>query len=530
MTIDIVVPSLGESITEATIAKWLKKVGETIEVDEIIAELETDKVTQEIYSSSSGKIVDILYPEGSDVSIGTIIAKIDNSTSVVKEKITKKAEEKDLDLNRQLGEKNKSIQEDTKEELIKVPNVGESITEVTVAKWMKKVGDPINVDEILVEIETDKATQEIYSGIDGTLSEIYFVEGKDVKVGETIGKIIGSAKMRVDSLENGIKEISEIKENKVDLNYDSLDPSRIRRSGFQNKITLNDIKEFLHGKVLSPAVRKVVLEKNIDLKNVIGSGPRGRITKHDVDLLKQGDTLIATGLKDSNEERKSMSRMRQSIAKRLKEAQNTAAMLTTFNEVDMTAVKELRSKYKENFEKKYSVKLGFMSFFIKASISVLKEIPEVNAEIDGKDIVYKNRYDIGVAVGTPQGLLVPVIRNADNKSFSEIEKEIIYFGKLARDNKINLEQMKDGTFTISNGGVYGSMLSTPILNTPQSGILGLHNIVDRPVVVNGDITVRPIMYLALTYDHRIIDGREAVTFLVKLKSIIEKPEKLLFDL
>ena len=520
--LDITVPSLGESITEAVIAKWLKKEGEIVNKDEVIAELETDKVTQEIYSPKTGIIKKILFQEGEEVKIGETIVNIEE-----KNIDDQKIEEKEVKNSNVSGEQNKII----------VPSLGESISEALISKWMKSPGENVKKGEAIVELETDKVTQELYVESSGVLKEILFNEQEEVKIGETIG-IIDLIEHETEDSNDGsdlvntnepTKDIKEETENAKDL-----DPKKIKRTSLNNKIGVNDLREFIQDVSLSPSARKFINESKNEINNLNTIATNGRVTKESFSNLKLDSGLNAFSaneniLSNSTDVSKPLSKMRQSIAHRLKEAQNTAAMLTTFNEIDMGNVISLRAKYKDYFLKKYDTKLGFMSFFTKACISVLKEIPEVNAEIKNNNIIYKNRYDIGIAVGTDKGLVVPVLRNADKMNFAEIESSIIEYGNLAKNNKITIEHMKDGTFTISNGGVYGSMLSTPILNPPQSGILGLHNIVKRPVVVENEIVIRPIMYVALTYDHRIIDGKQAVTFLVRLKQIIENPEEMIFE-
>ncbi|MDA9708477.1 2-oxoglutarate dehydrogenase complex dihydrolipoyllysine-residue succinyltransferase [Alphaproteobacteria bacterium] len=518
--LDVIVPSLGESITEAVIAKWLKKEGEIVNKDEVIAELETDKVTQEIYSPKAGIIKKIFFQEGEEVKIGETIVNIEEK-NIDKKKI----EEKELKNSSVGGEQNKII----------VPSLGESISEALISKWMKSPGENVKKGEPIVEIETDKVTQELYAESSGVLKEILFNEEEEVKIGETIGVIDLIAHETEDSIDSElvntnepIKDIKEEKENEKDL-----DPTKIKRTSLNNKIGVNDLREFIQDVSLSPSAKKFINESKNEINNLNTIATNGRVTKESFSNLRLDSRLNASAnensLSNSTDVSKPLSKMRQSIARRLKEAQNTAAMLTTFNEIDMENVISLRAKYKDYFLKKYDTKLGFMSFFTKACISVLKEIPEVNAEIKNNNIIYKNRYDIGIAVGTDKGLVVPVLRNADKMNFAEIESSISEYGNLAKNNKITIEDMKDGTFTISNGGVYGSMLSTPILNPPQSGILGLHNIVKRPVVVENEIVIRPVMYVALTYDHRIIDGKQAVTFLVRLKQIIENPEEMIFE-
>jgi 2-oxoglutarate dehydrogenase E2 component (dihydrolipoamide succinyltransferase) len=403
---------------------------------------------------------------------------------------------------------------------IVVPALGESVTEATVSKWMKSVGDSVKADEALLELETDKVTLEVFAPAAGVLSEVRVDTGSTVEVGAVLG-IIGNG-----AAATAAKPAAR-------------EPSPAPASA-----------------TLAPAVRKLVDENKLDVRDIAATGRDGRVTKGDVlahlesrakapgptpapapppaaaspppaAVSPQPAAMRPTG---AREERVRMTRLRKRIAERLKQAQNTAAMLTTFNEVDMSNVIALRNAHKEAFEKKHGVKLGFMSFFLKAAIVALKEIPAVNAEIDGEDIVYKNHYDIGVAVGTEQGLVVPVVRDADRLGFAEIEGRIADFGRRARDGKLTLEELTGGTFTISNGGVYGSLLSTPILNPPQSGILGMHKTQPRPVAIGERVEIRPMMYLALSYDHRIIDGREAVTFLVRVKECIEDPQRILLDM
>ncbi len=412
---------------------------------------------------------------------------------------------------------------------IKVPALGESITEATVAKWFKKVGDPVEMDEQIAELETDKVTVEINAPEAGVLAEIAAAEGAEVEVGALLGRISADGESVAAPAPAAPPPLSE----------PAPEPE-----------TAPPPAAAAEPAPLSPAVRRLVEEHALDASQITASGKDGRLTKGDV--LAYLETAPAAESQtapvapepeaappappaprpvgDRSEERVRMTRLRRRVAERLKEAQNTAAMLTTFNEADMSAVLTLRAQYRESFEAKHGVRLGFMSFFVKASIAALREIPAVNAEIEGDEIVYKNYYDIGVAVGTPQGLVVPVLRDADARSFADIEGAINDFGVRARDGKLTMDDLTGGTFTISNGGVYGSLLSTPILNPPQSGILGMHKIEQRPVAVDGEVVVRPMMYLALSYDHRIIDGREAVTFLVRVKECIEDPERLLLDM
>ena len=399
---------------------------------------------------------------------------------------------------------------------ILVPSLGESITEATVAKWLKKKGDIVSKDEVLLELETDKATLEVYAQSDGTLSEIYFEAGQDVEIGAELADFIKGKNKNIskdDKQENS--EVKDDKNNEVEVKEveekiitpEIVSSVEVKRSGAGNKITKNDLQEFIGGKNLSPSQRRKDIFDKQD--NVVDS---------------ISDKIPLSTNKSS---RVPMTRLQRTMAERLKSSQNTAAMLTTFNEVDMSKVIEIRNRNKDNFERKYNVKLGFMSFFCNAVSLALKEIPIINSEIDGNDIIYHNHIDIGIALSAPQGLLVPVIRNVDLKPFSEIEQKIYDFGVEAKNSSITTAQMSGATFTITNGGIYGSMMSTPILNPPQNGILGLHQIKDRAIVENGEIKIKPMMYIALTYDHRAISGKEAVSFLVKVKEFIEKPERML---
>ena len=391
-----------------------------------------------------------------------------------------------------------------------VPTLGESVVEATVAKWMKSPGESINSDEPLVELETEKVTLEVPSPISGVLKEISAKEGESVEVGALLGIIS-------ESNNDSPTKNTSLQKNKEE-------------TALANTEKINKGKN----EHLSPAVQRIVTENNLNPSEITPSGKDGLITKGDAlnKLSDQDSSKLVSKTVSNNEleERVPMSRLRKVVAKRLKEAQNTAAMLTTFNEVDMTSIMSLRSEYKDHFEKEHKVRLGFMGMFVKASISALNSYPAVNAEINGDDIIYKKYNNIGVAVGTPQGLVVPVIKDAQNKSLAEIEKAISDMGLRAREGKIGMDELSGGTFTISNGGVYGSLMSTPILNPPQSGILGMHKIQKRPIAVGDDIKIRPMMYLAFSYDHRIIDGREAVSFLVKIKEIIEDPRRLILGI
>ena len=439
-------------------------------------------------------------------------------------------------------------------EKILVPVLGESITEATVSKWLKNKGETVDADEPIVELETDKVNLEVPSPVSGKLNEINFKDGSTVKVGEILGL--------VTEIEGEIKKSNEIKkiqpsnlqkneELKEKDNVIKLDPikEQAELDIFEEKDNRNEVNEEPlvlteevkntkieenfkeESRTLSPAVRKMVNENNIDVKSVKGSGKDGRILKGDlISLMGVNPPPSERKIKYGQEERIKMTRLRQTIAKRLKQAQENAALLTTFNEVDMTNIMNMRKENQDDFQNRYGIKLGFMSFFVKACIVALKNFPAVNAEIDNDTIVYKNYYNISFAVGTDKGLVVPVLKNADELSFADIEKNIKEISEKAKDGKLVIEDLQGGTFTISNGGVYGSMLSTPILNLPQSGVLGMHNIVDRPIVVDGEIKIRPVMYLALSYDHRIIDGKESVSFLKMIKESLEDPRRLFLDI
>lgn len=402
---------------------------------------------------------------------------------------------------------------------IMTPALGESVAEATVARWTKKVGDAVKRDEMLIELETDKVSLEVVSPADGVLTEILAAEGDTVLPGALLGRVTAgaaaspSAPAPAPAPAPGAAPVAAPVPAPVPAPVAAAAP-------------------------VAPSVRRIAAETGLDTSTVAGSGKDGRVTKGDALAALEARAAAPTVAAAPSaprpvhelEDRVKMTRLRQTIARRLKEAQNTAAMLTTFNEVDMSAVMALRNQYKDVFEKRHGVKLGFMSFFVKACVEALKDVPDVNAEIDGTELIYKNHYDIGVAVGTEKGLVVPVVRDAETLSLAGIEKAIGALGKKARDGQLSIDDMQGGTFTISNGGVYGSLMSTPILNTPQSGILGMHKIQDRPMVVGGQIVVRPMMYLALSYDHRVVDGRGAVTFLVKVKDYIEDPQRLLLDL
>ena len=431
-------------------------------------------------------------------------------------------------------------------EKLLVPVLGESITEATVSKWLKNKGESINADEPIVELETDKVNLEVPSPIDGVLSEINFNNGDTVEVGATLGIISDNKTGNVKIVKKEQRQTSkENPSNIVNFEKEKKQETKL----FEEKKTEQDIplvltdkplvltkeaiqtQKILSNKTLSPAVRKIVEENKIDIETLKGSGKDGRILKGDlINLMGVSPKPSDRKIKYGQEERIKMTRLRQTIAKRLKEAQENAAILTTFNEVDMTNIMQMRKENQEDFQNRYGIKLGFMSFFVKACVLGLKSFPAINAEIEDQEIIYKNYYNISFAVGTDKGLVVPVLRNADELSFADIEKNIKSLSEKARNGNLTIEDLQGGTFTISNGGVYGSMLSTPILNPPQSGVLGMHNIVERPVVVDGEIEVRPVMYLALSYDHRIIDGKDSVSFLKLIKENLEDPRRLFLDI
>ncbi|QIE41380.1 2-oxoglutarate dehydrogenase complex dihydrolipoyllysine-residue succinyltransferase [Rhodobacteraceae bacterium SC52] len=503
MSTEVRVPTLGESVTEATVATWFKKPGDTVAQDEMLCELETDKVTVEVPAPAAGTLAEIVAQEGDTVGVDALLASI--SEGATDGAAAAPAPKADAAAPADSGS-SESID-------VMVPTLGESVTEATVSTWFKKVGDTVAQDEMLCELETDKVSVEVPSPAAGVLSEIVAAEGTTVDAKAKLAVIGGSAASAAAAPSAG---------------SESHAAQPAAASGSKS-----DVED-------APSAKKLMAEKGLSADQVTGSGRDGRVMKGDVLAAlsapapkaeaKAAPRAPVPAEDASREERVKMTRLRQTIAKRLKDSQNTAAMLTTYNEVDMTETMALRKEYKDLFEKKHGVRLGFMSFFTKACCHALKEVPEVNAEIDGTDIVYKNFVHMGVAAGTPTGLVVPVIRDADAMSFAGIEKAIAEKGKRARDGKLSMAEMQGGTFTISNGGVYGSLMSSPILNPPQSGILGMHKIQDRPMVINGEIKIRPMMYLALSYDHRIVDGKGAVTFLVRVKEALEDPRRLLMDL
>ena len=426
-------------------------------------------------------------------------------------------------------------------EKIVVPALGESVTEATVSKWLKSVGEKVDSDEPIVELETDKVNVEVPSPSDGILENISVKEGDTVEVGALLGSIGAKKAQKVEKEEKKYTPPPK-KEEVTPQIFEK--PIEQKPKKVEKKLILEEIKEepplilseevksdnYVEEKIVSPSARKIANEKNIDLSKIAGTGKNGVILKEDLlDLMGSKPAPNKRKITHGPEEKIKMTRLRMTIAKRLKEAQNNAAMLTTFNEVDMSKVIQMKNDYKNEFIKKFSTKLGFMSFFVKACVAALKNFPAINAEIQGDTIVYKNYYNISFAVGTDRGLVVPVLRSPDEMSFAEIEKNILSLGEKARDGKITIEDLQGGTFTITNGGIYGSMLSTPILNPPQSGVLGMHNIIERAVVKDGEIIIRPMMYLALSYDHRIVDGKEAVSFLKNVKDSLEEPQRLFLN-
>jgi len=430
-------------------------------------------------------------------------------------------------------------------EKILVPILGESITEATIVKWLKKKGEPVVIDEPIVELETDKVNLEVPAPADGILTEINAKDGQVVEVGKVLGLItngkVETPKKDIFNQKQKVENKEKISENSpklFDNNVVKLEKNPTLKQDREQPLVLSNevAKETIKNKnelkqTLSPAVRKIVEEKNIDIKSISGSGKEGRILKGDlINLMSSIPKPSDRKLQYGQEERIRMTRLRMTIAKRLKQAQETAAILTTFNEVNMRSIVQMRQEHQEDFKNRFGIKLGFMSFFVKACIVGLKNFPAINAEIDNEEIVYKNYYNISFAVGTDKGLVVPVLKNADELSFADIEKNIKAISEKARHGKLTVEDLQGGTFTISNGGVYGSMLSTPILNAPQSGVLGMHNVIERPVVINGEILIRPMMYLALSYDHRIIDGKDSVSFLKCIKENLEDPRRLFLDL
>ncbi|MBU2082551.1 MAG: 2-oxoglutarate dehydrogenase complex dihydrolipoyllysine-residue succinyltransferase [Alphaproteobacteria bacterium] len=506
---DISVPTLGESVTEATVGQWLKAAGDTVKRDDVLVELETDKVSVEVSAPEDGVLSEIVAKEGETVEIGALLGRVNagdgaNKSAPAKAESSAPAKES----KPAAKEEAKPAASDGKMTDVVVPAMGESVAEGTLSTFLKKVGDSVKKDETIAEIETDKVALEVPSPADGVIAELVASEGDGVTPGSVIARISAGGAASAPSASPA-----------------SPPPAA---------------KAAAEGAPVSPSVRRISSEAGVDPSNIPGSGRDGRATKADaLDYVNNAASKASSSkaVTESRaprdvgprEERVRMTRLRQTIARRLKEAQDSAAMLTTFNDVDMGAIMDLRKKHQDSFVAKHGIKLGFMSFFVKACVNALKEVPAVNAEIDGTDIIYKNYYDIGVAVGTDKGLVVPVVRDSDDLSLAGIEKYIADLGKRARDGDLTIGDMQGGTFTISNGGIYGSLMSTPILNPPQSGVLGMHRIENRPVAINGEVKIRPMMYLALSYDHRIVDGKEAVTFLVRVKEALEDPERMLLE-
>ncbi len=499
MSLDIKVPPVGESISEVTLSRWIKNDGDQVEMDEVIAELESDKATFELTAEKAGTLKTIAN-EGDTLAIGQTVCTIEEGPAA-----GNAAPEADAPAATVISastDSNVSVD-------IKVPPVGESITEVVLSRWMKKDGDRVEMDEAIAELESDKATFELTAEQPGIL-KIHAREGETLAIGAVVCSIQGGPTPAPAAKEEKAPESPAGKS----VAYASGTPS--------------------------PSAAKILSEKGIDSSSVSGTGVGGRITKEDAMKAEAGQKAApaparaeskaaapAAAQGDRNERREKMTPLRKTIAKRLVTVKNETAMLTTFNEVDMQPIMDLRGKYKDKFKEKHGVGLGFMSFFTKAVCEALKEFPAVNARIEGEEIIYSNFADISIAVSAPKGLVVPVIRNADSLSLAEIEKAVITLATKARDNKLTIEEMTGGTFTITNGGVFGSMMSTPIINAPQSAILGMHNIVQRPMAENGQVVIKPMMYVALSYDHRIIDGRESVGFLVRVKQLLEDPARLL---
>jgi len=508
---DITVPTLGESVTEATVGEWQVSEGDEVKKDDVLVELETDKVSVEVRAEADGAVTAITAKEGDTVEIGAKLGAMGEGGSDAPAESEAKTDKSSTSESASDG-----AARGGSGDLIeaKVPVMGESVSEGTVGACLVQVGDAVQQDQALMEIETDKVAVEVPAPAAGVLEEQLVSEGDTVEPDQVV---------------------ANIREGASGGEAASGDKAEARSDGAAanaSKPSSGDVKAM-------PAAKRVAEENDLDLAQVDGTGKDGRVTKGDALKALEGggsarspEPAPSSGSRETGdrEERVMMTRLRQTIARRLKEAQSTAAMLTTYNEADMSAIMSLRKEVQDDFTAKHGIKLGFMSFFVKACVTALKEIPAVNAEIDGTDIIYKNYYDMGVAVGTDRGLVVPVVRDADTQSLAGIEKSIMDLGKRARDGKLGLEDMQGATFTLSNGGVYGSLLSSPILNAPQSGILGMHKIQERPVAINGEVKIRPMMYLALSYDHRIVDGKEAVTFLVRVKESLENPQRMLLDI
>jgi len=609
MATDITVPTLGESVAEATIAQWLKKAGDAVERDEPVAELETDKVTLEVNAPAAGTLSEVIVGEGDTVEVGTLIGRIAEGEAAAAQAPAKgegdgggkaaepapadEAESAPAQAAKGGGGAGDGGGGETVD--VPLPSLGESVSEASIAQWLKQPGEAVQQDEAIAELETDKVSLEVNAPAAGTLAEQLVAEGGVVTPGSLVARITKGAAPSAGAGKPAQPSQPAAAEAPADqaapppsdtaapaaqgqaeaqaAATGALDPGRAPRT--EGRVTRQDLERFLSGgpdamkpEDLSPAVRKLVQDHDLDPTRIPASGPGGRLTKDDVVAVVEGRTQLldvprpeksapapaeqaarqqpaassqasapsTTGgaggdsgpaQGERREERVKMTRLRQTIAKRLKEAQNTAAMLSTFNEIDMTAVQEIRQRYKDDFEKAHGTRLGMSCFFAKAVVQALKELPAVNARIEGDEIVYNYYYDVGMAVSTPNGLMVPVVRDVDKKSMAEIESSLRELAQKGRDGKLSMAELQGATFSITNGGVFGSLLSTPIINPPQSGILGMHKIQDRPMAVNGEVKIRPMMYVAMSYDHRIVDGREAVTFLVRVKECLEDPTRLL---
>jgi 2-oxoglutarate dehydrogenase E2 component (dihydrolipoamide succinyltransferase) len=512
MAIEIKVPTVGESISEVTIAKWLKKDGDYVQQDEVICEMESEKATFELNAEKAG-VLKIAAPEGATLKVGDVACTIDtdavapvgnNAPAAAAPVAAASAPAPVAEAAPAAPAVNKGTIE------MKVPTVGESISEVTLIKWLKKDGEYVERDEVICELESEKATFELNAEEAGALQTLG-KEGDVLKVGDPIAKIDTSVGRPAGKAQPAAAAAPAAK-------------PQASPQVQQAPVTAiaNDVKA-------SPVAAAVIADKHVDPSSIKGTGAHGKIMKDDVfAALQNPGVAIGQEMFTRAERREKMSNLRKTVSRRLVEAKNTTAMLTTFNEVDMTAIMDLRAKYKEVFKKQHEVNLGFMSFFTKACCFALKEFPSVNAYIDGEELVYHDFCDVSIAVSAPKGLVVPVIRNAESLDMAQIEKKVVELATKARDNKLTMEEMTGGTFTITNGGVFGSLMSTPIINIPQSAILGMHKIQERPMAVNGQVVIRPMMYVALSYDHRIIDGRESVSFLVRVKEMLESPEQLLF--
>jgi 2-oxoglutarate dehydrogenase E2 component (dihydrolipoamide succinyltransferase) len=525
MSTEILVPTLGESVTSATIARWLKQEGDTVSADEPLVELETDKVTVEVNAPAAGVLGAILQKDGAEVEVGAVLGEIGEAGGAAAKAKPAAAKPAPTPAAAATPSSQAPAPAGATTDIV-VPTLGESVTTATVSRWLKKQGDAVKADEPLLELETDKVSVEVNAPASGTLAAVHVQDGAEVEVGAVLGAIATGAGATAPAGKPAAKPDAGV-------NPPPRANGPVPRPGTPPADRAAALEAF-------PSATKRMAEAGVSPAAVgAGSGKDGRITKGDVldFLAKPAPAAAAPAPKaaraaaEPGEERVKMTRLRKTIANRLKEAQNTAAMLTTFNEVDMSAAMALRATYKDAFEKKNNgTRLGFMSFFVRACVSGLKEFPAVNAEIDGDEIVYKNYVHMGIAVGGPSGLVVPVVRDVDQMSFAQIEAAISNFGKRARDGQLKLDELTGGTFSITNGGVYGSLMSTPIINPPQSAILGMHKIQERPIAIAGKVEIRPMMYVALTYDHRIIDGKEAVSFLVRVKESIEDPRRLLLGL